>query len=190
MHQLFRKGQILTIPNILSFFRLILVPVIIWAYLGLHNDLLTVILLAVSALTDILDGQIARRFHMVSDLGKALDPVADKLTQASIVLCLAFQYRLMWILLGLCVVRESCMAVLGYMTIRKTGQVTSAKWYGKVSTVVLYGTALALLVFPGMPGWISTCLIILCMCCVFMALVFYTRYYTTLWKKADAHKNP
>ena len=105
MFKLFRDGKIWTIPNVLSFFRLLLVPFIIWAYVGLHNNPLTITLLAVSALTDILDGQIARRFNMVSDLGKALDPVADKLTQVCIVLCLAFTYPLLWVLLGLCVLR-------------------------------------------------------------------------------------
>ena len=186
MHQLFRKGQILTIPNLLSLFRLLLVPVIVYAYLGLKNDTLTVILLAVSALTDVLDGQIARRFHMVSDLGKALDPAADKLTQVCMVLCLAFRYPLMWILLGLCVVRETCMTILGYLTIRKTGAVNGAKWYGKVSTVVLYGTGLALLVFPTMPAWLSTVLILLCMTCVALALVLYTRFYVSLWHSSEA----
>ena len=88
MLKLFRDGKIWTIPNFMSFFRLLLVPFIVWAYVGLQNTKLAIILLAVSALTDVLDGRIARRFNMVSDLGKALDPVADKLTQVCVVLCL------------------------------------------------------------------------------------------------------
>lgn len=188
MHQLFRKGQILTIPNLMSLFRLLLVPVIVWAYLGRQDVTLTVILLAVSALTDILDGQIARRFHMVSDLGKALDPLADKLTQVSMILCLAFKYKLMWILLGICVFREICMGILGYINIRKTGVVRSAKWYGKLSTVFLYATGLALLLFPGMPQWLSTLLVAVCICVVLMALILYTCYFTRLWREHDAAK--
>lgn len=184
MKKLFLDGKIWTIPNFLSFFRLLLVPFIVWAYLGLRDTTLTIVLLALSALTDILDGRIARHFNMVSDLGKALDPVADKLTQASVVFCLAFTYPLLWILLGLCVVREPTMGVLGYLTIQKTGKVPSARWYGKISTVVLYGTALALLLFPGMPGWVSTGLVILCGICVVSALVLYARYYTVLWAQA------
>ena len=188
MLKLFRDGKIWTIPNMMSFFRLILVPFIIWAYVGCHNTTLTIILLAVSALTDVLDGRIARRFNMVSDLGKALDPVADKLTQVCVVLCLAFSYPLLWILLGLCVLRESCMAILGYITIRKTNKVPSARWYGKVSTVMLYAAALALLIFPNMPAWLSTLLIVLCIVCVFTALILYALYFTGLWKQADAEK--
>lgn len=185
MFELFRKGKIFTIPNLMSFFRILLVPVIIWSYLGLHNTTLSIILLAVSALTDVLDGQIARRFHMVSDLGKALDPLADKLTQAATVLCLAFERPLMWILLAICVIREPTMGILGYITFRKTGVVQSARWYGKVSTVVLYGSALALLIFPSMPACLSTALIILCIFCVLSALILYARFFHRLWAQAD-----
>jgi cardiolipin synthase len=186
MFKLFRDGKIWTIPNAMSFFRLLLVPVIVWSYLSLENTTLTIILLAVSALTDVLDGRIARRFNMVSDLGKALDPLADKLTQACIVFCLAFSRPVLWILLGMCVVREPCMAILGYITIRKTNKVPCAKWYGKVSTVVLYTTALSLLVFPNMPDWLSTTLIILSILCVSSALLLYTRYYVGVWKQMEA----
>ena len=184
MFKLFRDGKIWTIPNVLSFFRLLLVPFIIWAYVGLHNNPLTITLLAVSALTDILDGQIARRFNMVSDLGKALDPVADKLTQVCIVLCLAFTYPLLWVLLGLCVLRETCMGILGYITNKKTNKVPGARWYGKVSTVVLYASALAMLIFKDMPTWVSTLLIVLCIACVFLTLILYTRYHMHCWAQA------
>ena len=186
IRELFRKGQVWTIPNVMSLFRIVLLPFLIWAYVGLHNTTLTVILLAVSALTDILDGKIARKFNMVSDLGKALDPVADKLTQVSMVLCLAFKYKLMWILLGLCVIRETCMFILGLISMKRTGRVYSARWYGKVSTAVLYGTGLALLIFPKMPSWLSTALIILCMVVVVLALTLYTRFHMQMWKKTEA----
>ena len=184
IRELFRKGQVWTIPNLMSLFRIILLPFLIWAYVGLHNSTLAIILLAVSALTDVLDGKIARKFNMVTDLGKALDPVADKLTQVSMVLCLAFRYKLMWILLALCVIRETCMFILGLISMKKTNRVYSARWYGKVSTVVLYGTGLALLLFPKMPDWLSTGLIILCMVVVVMALTLYTRFHMQMWKEA------
>lgn len=189
IRELFRKGQVFTIPNLMSLFRIILVPFIIWSYVGLKKTTVTIILLAISALTDVLDGKIARKFNMVSDLGKALDPVADKLTQVSMVLCLAFRYRLMWILLALCVIRESTMFILGLISMKKTNRVNSARWYGKLSTFVLYGTGLALLVFPKMPGWLSTALIILCMVVVLLALTLYTRFYLKLWEQTKANVN-
>lgn len=178
----FQKGKVFTVPNIMTMFRILLVPAIIWAFLGLKSDVAAIVLLAVSALTDVLDGIIARKFNMVSDLGKALDPIADKLTQVSVVLCLAFRYKLMWILLGLCVFRETCMFIMGLITIKKTDSVYSARWFGKISTVMLYGTMLALLVFPGMPKRLSVGLIVLCMLLVVMALFLYARFYLKIWK--------
>lgn len=188
MIKLFPDGKIWTVPNYLSLFRLILVPLIVWSYMGLQNTTLCIILLALSALSDILDGQIARRCNMISDLGKVLDPVADKLTQSCIVLCLAFTYPLLWVLLGLCLVRETCMGILGYLTIRKTGKVPGARWYGKVSTVVLYASALSMLIFEGMSSAVATMLIVLCIICVFSTLVLYTRFHMGCWKQAEEEK--
>lgn len=189
IRDLFRKEQVLTIPNLLTLLRIVLLPFIIWSYVGLHSFKLTIVLLAISALSDVLDGAIARKFNMVSDLGKALDPVADKLTQVSLVLCLAFSHPLMWYLLALCVVRETTMLILGLITMKRTNGVFSAKWYGKLSTVMLYATGLALLVFPKMPAWLSTLLVVLCMFCVFLALVLYVRFNLSLWRRAAQKKD-
>ena len=193
MFKIFRSGKVWTIPNLMSMFRLVLVPFIIWAYVGLENTTLTIILLAVSALTDVLDGPIARKFDMISDLGKALDPFADKVTQVCVILCLAIKLAirenpLLWILLGICVFRELCMGVLGYITIRKTGKVPGARWYGKVSTIVLYASALALLIFP-MPAWLSTTIVVVCIVCVTMALILYARFFIGEWNKPQQEQS-
>lgn len=186
--ELFRKGQVWTIPNLLTMLRIVLLPFIIWSYTSLHNTKLAILLLAISALSDVLDGAIARKFNMVSDLGKALDPVADKLTQVCLVLCLAFTHPLMWYLLAMCVVRETVMLILGLITMKRINGVFSAKWYGKLSTVMLYATGLALLIFNNMPSWLSTCLIVLCMFCVTLALVLYIRFHLDLWHRAANKK--
>ena len=85
------RDQVLTIPNILSFFRFFLIPIIVWLYAfkGMREWATLVIL--VSGFTDILDGFIARKFNMMSDLGKALDPLADKLTQLAVLSCLIIE---------------------------------------------------------------------------------------------------
>ena len=82
------QSRILTIPNLLSFFRLCLIPVFMWLYCVEKNYLWTGIILILSGLTDTVDGIIARKFNMISDLGKVLDPIADKLTQAAMLFCL------------------------------------------------------------------------------------------------------
>ena len=73
-------GKIFTIPNLLSFLRLVMIPWFVWEYLDQENSIGTALILLLSGFTDTIDGMIARRFNMVSNLGKALDPVADKLT--------------------------------------------------------------------------------------------------------------
>ena len=85
----------ITIPNMLSVFRLILIPFFVYAYCVEQNFWKTAALLALSGISDTADGYIARRFNMVSDLGKIIDPVADKLTQAAMLLCLLTRYPLM-----------------------------------------------------------------------------------------------
>lgn len=134
------RTKVFTFPNILSFFRLCLIPAIVWSYCVEQNYLLAGSVLIVSGLTDIVDGFIARKFNMVSDLGKILDPIADKLTQAAMLLCLLLRFPLLWILLVLVLVKEIFMCITGLMVIKKTGSVYGAKWHGKVATCLLYAT--------------------------------------------------
>ena len=87
------KRELFTIPNLLTLARIGLIPVYVPLYLqGAH--LSAGILLALSCLTDLADGWVARRFHMVSTFGKILDPLADKATQLALMLCLSIRYRL------------------------------------------------------------------------------------------------
>ena len=137
-----KKKEILTIPNLLSAFRLLLVPVIAWLYCGREDYHLTALALLVSGATDIVDGFIARRFDMVSDLGKVLDPVADKLTQTAMLACLLTRFEAMWGLLAVLVGKEAVMAAMGLFVIRRTREVYSARWHGKLATCVIYTLSL------------------------------------------------
>lgn len=162
------QHKIITIPNIISMFRVVLIPFIIYSFVKLNNIPLTVVLIAVSALSDILDGKIARKFNMVSDFGKLFDPVADKATQIALAICLAFKIKMMIPLLIFLLIKEIFMGVSGYIVIKRTGAPDQAKWYGKACTVVLYGSMMAMILFPGMPEWLSYALI--CLCAVFMLI--------------------
>ena len=116
------RNKILTVPNILSFFRLCLIPVIMWLYCVEENYLWAGITLILSGITDTVDGFVARHFHMTSDLGKMLDPVADKLTQAAMLFCLLTRFPLMILPLALMVVKETFMGITGLLVIHKTGK--------------------------------------------------------------------
>lgn len=178
----FNKKSILTIPNLLSVFRILLIPLIVWLYCERQNYSATIVVVIISGLTDIVDGKIARRFHMVSDVGKVLDPIADKLTQAALVICLISRYELMWGLLLVFVTKECFMLFWGYLTLKRTDSVNSAQWYGKVSTVVLYLVMAILVFFTDLPKPAGNFLICLCGAVILMSLIVYGRFYYKILK--------
>lgn len=133
------EKKIITIPNVLSFFRICLIPVIVWLYAVKYDYVRAGYVLILSGITDIVDGFIARHFHMVSDLGKILDPIADKLTQGVMLLCLVLQFPLMIAPFILLIAKEIYMSISGILIIQRTGIVCSADWHGKAATCSLYG---------------------------------------------------
>lgn len=182
MHRLFKKSEILTIPNILSFFRLALVPLIAWVYMGLDDYYLAIVLIVLSGLTDIVDGKIARKYNMISDFGKIIDPIADKVTQGILIICLSTRYKLMIALVAIFIIKEALMLLLGYLVLKKNDSVNSAKWYGKLNTVVLYAVCVLLIMFPEMPLSIANTMIIVCAALILFSFVRYALFYRTILK--------
>ena len=168
------KHKIITVPNILSFFRLLLIPVIVWLYIVKKDPHWTMVILALSGVTDIVDGIIARKCNMISDFGKAFDPVADKLTQIAMLFCLVSRFR--WMLLPLClmIAKELVAAILGLLVIRKTGRVEGAVWHGKATTVSLYGMMIIHLIWFHIPGVVSGILIGACTALALLSAFLYT----------------
>ena len=156
----------------ISFFRLCLIPLILWQYVGEKNYCNALYLLVLSGLTDIVDGIIARKFHMVSDFGKALDPVADKLTQIAMLFCLVTRFPHMWIPLILLLVKELFAGITGLMMVKR-GTVIGADWHGKVTTVLLYGTMLVHLAWVKVPQVVSNVLIALCTGMILLSGILY-----------------
>lgn len=141
------------LPNLLSVIRLLLIPVIFNNYMNAVQPLdffLCGVLLVISGITDIADGVIARRFDLISNLGKVLDPVADKLTQLAVALALVLRHSWIWPLLALLVVKDVTIALLGLYLYRKYDMLGSAKWYGKAATIVFYVVIIAVVAFPQM----------------------------------------
>lgn len=145
------KKEILTIPNLLSLFRLILIPVYVTIYLSAEEPsdyFLAATILAVSCLTDMIDGKIARHFNMISTVGKILDPLADKLTQFSLILCLAVQYPILWYLVCLFFVKELFQLIAGIINLRKGKMLKGALITGKVCTTILFLSLITMVMFP------------------------------------------
>lgn len=185
MHGMLQKNQILTIPNLLSLVRLLLIPVILWLYIGLKSNAWAIIVIILSGLTDVVDGFIARKYNMVSDFGKILDPVADKLTQGALILCLTVSYDWMKWLIILFVLKECAMLIMGYLAICKEDSVNSAQWHGKLNTVMLYGTMCILILFPKMPLALANALIVTCALTTTLSFILYTAFYIRLFQNRN-----
>lgn len=170
------QNRVFTMPNALSAVRILLIPLFMALYAA-KEYAWSAMALGVSGLTDMLDGLIARRFHMESNLGKILDPAADKLTQAAMCLMLLSRYSIMLWLLIFFAVKELAMVALGYCYMRRTGIVNSARWYGKASSIVQYAVILALLLMPRISDYSAHVLIALSMLSHAVSLGMYFVFY-------------
>ena len=149
------KKEVFTIPNFLSLFRLALIPVYMAVYLNagtIRDYHLAGGILALSCLTDAMDGQVARHFHMVSNVGKVLDPFADKITQFTLTLCLSLRYRALWPVLLIFLVKELFQLIAGVVNLRRGKMLPGALFAGKVCTTVLFVSFLVLVLFPDLPA--------------------------------------
>jgi len=143
------KKDIFNIPNMLSLFRIALIPVYMYIYLTADKSgdyLLAGSILAVSCLTDMVDGKIARHFNMITPLGKLLDPIADKMTQLVLTVCLSLRYPVIRPVLVLFLVKEIFQSAAALVNYRRGKALDGALMMGKICTTVLF-VSLTLLVF-------------------------------------------
>lgn len=169
------KKEIFTIPNVLSMLRLALIPLYIVIYLNARNKLdyyVSAGILAVSCLTDLIDGKIARHFNMISTLGKMLDPFADKATQFTLIICLAIRRNLplLWALILLFVAKEGFQLVAGSLILRKGKILSGAHLTGKVCTAILFVSLVLMIMLPDLSN--NTINIITIIDGVFMIISF------------------
>lgn len=168
-----KRNNWMTIPNLLSMVRLALIPVIVYLYRIRGDHMAALGMLVLSGVTDVADGFIARKFHMVSDLGKILDPVADKLTQLVTLLCLCGRFPHLGVLAALLVAKEVTGGFVSLWAVRKAGTVPSSAWHGKAATVALYGVMGLHMLWPAIPGGLTDALVLLCMALMALSAALY-----------------
>ena len=186
------KKEIFTVPNVLSLFRLALIPVYMVIYLNAEEPshyYLSAAILAVSCLTDLIDGKIARHFNMITTLGKFLDPVADKATQFALIACLAARYPVLLYLFGLFIVKEGFQLIAGGITWRKGKILNRALLSGKICTTVLFVSLILMVMLPTLS--VKAVTIIALVDAVFMLISFvhYILAYCGKVKKAFDDKD-
>lgn len=193
--------DITKLPNLLTLVRIALIPLFVYVFLwedGMiqadidmmektNGYLLAAIIVVISGLTDAADGYIARKFNMITDLGKALDPFADKLTQAAVVVCLVIRYNEIWWLVAalftFIVVKEITLLIMALLFLKKGQDLGGAKWFGKVSTIVFYVLVIVLIGAPSVNTLAAAIMMGVMFAFNILAFCLYMREYMTLYKQ-------
>ncbi|HOB36667.1 MAG TPA: CDP-alcohol phosphatidyltransferase family protein [Candidatus Avimonas sp.] len=188
MH-LFNIELKMNVPNALSLFRIALLPLFAYLYLnGGQNQTYSHLAFGVfilSGISDSLDGIIARKFNQITDLGKILDPLADKLTQVTVAVCLALRYRIVVYLLAICLVKEICQTIGSVILLRRGIKIQGARWFGKISTFTFYGVMILIVGWPEMPQWLLTTLVVIVALLMVFAFVNYATMFFSIKKGTD-----
>lgn len=147
------KKEVFSIPNLLSLFRLLIIPVYIVIYLNAtepYQYFAAGGIMVVSCLTDMIDGKIARHYNMITTLGKILDPLADKVTQFALTLCLSLKYPILNPVLYLFLIKEVFQLTVGIVNLVRGKMLPGALMAGKICTTVLFVSLITLVLFPHM----------------------------------------
>lgn len=182
------KKEILTIPNMLSMFRLVLIPVYIYIYLNAtepRHYCLAAGILAVSCLTDMVDGKIARKFNMISNFGKLLDPIADKMTQLALIICLSLRHKPLRIMLVLFLAKEFFQFFALIINLRRGQALDGALISGKICTTVLFVCLTIMVMMPGLSEKTTTIMTGICM--VFLSWAFWDYILAFFGKNKKVH---
>lgn len=154
----FAPSKNISWPNFLSLLRLLMIPFILWLYIS-GRIWMAVLMVVISALSDVLDGYIARNFNQVTPLGKVLDPLADKLTQLALGICLLIEFPVLIPLVIVLIVKEGLMLSWGLALLRAGQSPFSALWWGKLATTVFYLGCIILMLFAEAMGSVGQGLI-------------------------------
>ncbi len=178
----FKKDDIFNISNILSIFRIILVPLWVYSYFKSPNHMMPVIILFISGISDFLDGYLARKYNLITDIGKLLDPVADKFTQLSVSLVLCIDFPIFIWAVILFVLKDGFLLISGFfMHKKKNRMMDGAKWYGKALTVLFYLVVGFLLVFRNININTINSIVTVFEVSIFIVFILYIKKVHEIW---------
>lgn len=180
------KGVIeLNIPNIISIFRLILIPVFVFAFFSntkLEGRIIAAVIFVIAGISDIADGYIARKYNMITKLGEALDPFADKLLHITVLLCLLYVNSIeVWIVIAFIFI-QVFLIIGGIIMMVKVRNIIPAKWYGK-ATACLFSFSIFVAIILG--NKYNIILNVLFALALYMSLFALIRYCILYYKNKD-----
>ena len=182
-----RKEDLINIPNVLCYIRILLVPVFIILFLK-EMYWQSGIIIMIATATDVVDGWIARHFNMITDWGKFIDPLADKLMQFAMLIMAIFKNPWISILVGIFALKEAIMLAVGLYIYHKGNNLNGAMWCGKLSTVVLDGCLFLIIVLPTKYIRTANVFVLIALSAGFLILSFiiYMREYIKMYKEMKA----
>ena len=182
------KKVLFNIPNCLCFFRILLIPLFLYVYFVAdfkNRYIVAAFVLVISGISDFLDGFIARKFNMVTDFGKFIDPVADKLTQFVVAITLLFSYPLAWVLLIIIILKDLMLAIVGLYLYDYGLKITGASWWGKIATAYFYIIVIVLIGLHIPNTVISFVLIITGSVLMLLSFILYAKELRYMVKEKD-----
>ena len=172
------KKDYFNIPNMMGYFRILMIPVFLYLYFH-EQCLIAFIVLAVSLAADLFDGIIARKYNMVTDFGKALDLIADKLNQVALIIAVIYHFPLIYIFLMIFLIKELYMAIMGIYLLRNN-IIKGAIWQGKICTVIIDIGIFILLLFSNMNYNIAYIFMFIMIITVVYTLIKYIQFHINL----------
>ena len=179
-----KKSDFFLLPNILTYIRILLVPAFAIIYMNaesLSGHLASAIIILVSGITDVADGFIARHWGLISDLGKILDPIADKAMQFTMMFCVCVRYHWVILLIVIYAIKEIVSALASAYLFTRGKHIDGAMWCGKLCTVILFIVMLCLVAIPDIPTHVVNTMIGFAAAFMLLAFVIYMRSYFVLW---------
>ena len=177
------------IPNLLSILRICLVPVFIIAYFTDPNDIKinAIIIFAIATFSDFLDGFIARKYQVISNLGKLLDPLGDKLMIFSVLICITIDAIIPFWAVAIFFIKEILMGIGGlvlHLTVKKP--MPQSNLWGKASTVVFCLVCFILMIFINIPHFVASGLVTAAIVLMLIAFASYIHSYNKTMKEKNS----
>ena len=180
--------DVFTVPNLLTFARIVLITPFVVLFLN-ENYFAASLVVIISGLTDCFDGFIARKFNQVTELGKILDPIADKLTLIAIVICVWIRLPIVTPFMAVLLTKDTLMLIGGTNLIKKGITPPAAKWYGKIGTILFYFSVCTIVFLKAVMNYendiLTFVMLSITTAVMIFSLVKYSKIYFSLLKEYE-----
>lgn len=181
----------MTLPNLITIVRIIIIPPFLWVYLTAKTQgqfYLSALLLIISGISDFLDGYFARKFKQTSKLGIVLDPIADKLTLAAVIVSLWIKMPMWYPLYIILILKDVFMGIGGVFLMAKKKEISGSKWFGKITTALFYAITIFIIACPNTNPTVITVLLCLLVVWAFFAFIMYVPVFLKIVRGTENNK--